>query len=120
MDRRGFLRTAPAATMAGVAVTSGAPEPQGVHLSIDADSPFFGGVLATCGIKQVLFNGEPIKKCVEASEPDGFVIQNVHHRAGNTHLLREPGAIFIPATSDRPPRVKRFGVVRIEFREVPG
>lgn len=119
MDRRNFLLAAPSVAAAGIAAAKAqAAEPQGVHISIDADSPFFGGVLAQRGVSRVLINGEVAAKCAEASEPDGFVIQNVTHLSGTAHLLREPGAVMIPASNGHPTRVKRFGVVRIEFKEV--
>ena len=118
MNRRNFFRTAPtmAATLVGVTAVASNKAPAGVHLSLDPESPFYAGRHCRA-VKRVLFNGEEISKCSEASEPDGFVVQNVHARAGNLHLLREPGAVFIPATDRLPMRVKRFGVVRIEFRE---
>jgi hypothetical protein len=79
---------------------------------MDPDSPFYARPLATRVIK-VTLNGEHVGGCVEASEPDGFVIQSVNYQRKNTHLLRAPGAVMIPATEKRGVRVKRFGQVKI-------
>lgn len=116
MDRRRFFRTAPAVALTAVAKVQEQPR-GGVHISIESDSPFFGGVLAQRGVKKVFLNGEPVRRCVEASEPDGFVLQSVTYLSNTAHLLREPGAELIPATDKHPARVKRYGVVRVEFRE---
>ncbi len=117
MNRREFLRAAPVVASMGAASAASGSRPSGLHLSCIQDSPFYAGHLLR-SVKRVLLNGEHVAKCVEASEPDGFVIQNLDYRDGSMHLLREPRAVFVPATvPGGRARVKRFGVVRIEFKE---